>query len=213
MHGEASMGGEQGRNQQMCFHQKSFDFLPDQLPGSSTVVLHRRTQPSLTCCWLTEAEWMKQADLPSSSGSAWIFCWNTCAAFCCAGGRGSRSKHNNGKRLLLSNIHLLSPLTCGFWVFRHFTVIRTEQKSAWFMQVFQSVFFLHLFKWVKSAKGGWDLRRSKDCPPVGSEHWQSGPHCSPPMMHRCSPPQTEQPSHSGSELQRPTCSRSVKVWK
>lgn len=37
---EVSVVGEQRGNQQMCFDQESSDFLPDQLPGCSTVVLH-----------------------------------------------------------------------------------------------------------------------------------------------------------------------------
>lgn len=37
---EASVVREQRGDQQMSFKQESSDFLPDQLPGCSTVVLH-----------------------------------------------------------------------------------------------------------------------------------------------------------------------------
>lgn len=48
-----SGGGEQCGEQQMCFHQESSDFLSDQLPGCSTVVLHTEefTLNSLAGSW------------------------------------------------------------------------------------------------------------------------------------------------------------------
>lgn len=76
---------------------------------------------TLTHWLLMQAEWINQAGLPSSSGCGWKVWWNTCAASCCARARGSRSKHNNGKCVLLTNIYLLLPLTCGFWAFHRFS--------------------------------------------------------------------------------------------